>query len=151
MGEIVLNHLIQTKNASSLISRVDSCGTIDYHAGDDPDPRCLHTAIKHMGNDIGYSKSRKIRKSDFSEFDYILCCDQSNLQDVKDLRKRWKIQEQNGPIVALVGEWDPQGEKEMRDPYYDRGSNGFEDNYHHVTRTMEAFIEECRQELGKRE
>ena len=151
MGEIVLNHLVQERldNSSPSISRIDSCGTIDYHAGDNPDPRCLETAKRFMGPNIQFSKSRKIRKTDFQEFDYILCCDRSNLEDVKSLKRKWKIgtnststsANESGPVLALVGDWDPQNVKEMHDPYYDRGSSGFEENYRHAERSLQVFLE----------
>jgi low molecular weight phosphotyrosine protein phosphatase len=42
-------------------------------------------------------------------------------------------------VVKLFGEYDPQGERIIEDPYYG-GNDGFEHNFKQVTRASEGFL-----------
>lgn len=42
--------------------------------------------------------------------------------------------------VLLLGDFDPQNVRIIRDPYYDRGSQGFEDCYVQCLRCCENFL-----------
>lgn len=58
-------------------------------------------------------KSRQINNEDFSNFDFILTMDQKNIADLIQMappNSRAKI--------MLLGEFDPQGEKTIQDPYF---------------------------------
>jgi len=76
-----------------------------------------------------------VSSQDFMKFDYILCMDKSNLADLEDMKPKG-----SKSIIKLFGEYDPQGEHIIRDPYYG-GFDGFEKNFQQVTRCSEAFIE----------
>ncbi|TMN81947.1 MULTISPECIES: low molecular weight protein-tyrosine-phosphatase [unclassified Pseudoalteromonas] len=98
---------------------VDSAGTIGYHEGNPPDSRSMAAGEKR-----GYSfkgiHSRKVRTSDFTEFDLILAADKQNLAD---------LQEQCPPHLhyklALFLEYGDQSISAIPDPYYG-GDDGFE-------------------------
>jgi low molecular weight phosphotyrosine protein phosphatase len=87
------HHLTTTYTSSSTsrytldISRIDSCGTGAYHVGSAPDPRTVHV-LKAHGITTYRHKARKLRQSDFEEFDYIFVMDESNFEDVMDERRR---------------------------------------------------------------
>ena len=53
---------------------VDSCGLSAYHVGELPDPRSREMA-KSRGIDLSDIRSRKIRPTDYHEFDYVLAMD----------------------------------------------------------------------------
>ena len=80
LAEGALAHRIA---ASPLAGRVqvDSAGTGDWHAGQPPDPRAIACARGH-GVDISGQRARQLRRSDFLEFDWLLCADPQNLRDV---------------------------------------------------------------------
>lgn len=42
-------------------------------------------------------------------------------------------------VVQLFGDFDPKGERIIRDPYYG-GAEGFEHNFKQVTRASEGFL-----------
>jgi protein-tyrosine phosphatase len=65
---------------------IDSAGTIGNHQGELPDERTRKSA-KKRGIDL-VSHSRKIEIADLEKFDFILCMDQSNVEDVKKLDPR---------------------------------------------------------------
>ena len=61
--------------------KIDSAGTIGYHAGSPPDQRALAAARK-QGVDISRQRSRKVTDDDFETFDYILVMDDENFRDI---------------------------------------------------------------------
>lgn len=99
--------------------KVDSAGTIGYHEGKTPDSRSMAAGEKR-----GYSfkgiYSRKVRTSDFTEFDLILAADTQNLADLTAQcpeHLRYKL--------ALFLEYGEQSVNAIPDPYYG-GDDGFE-------------------------
>lgn len=78
---------------------IDSCGTgggspdwymeggFSYHEGDESDPRMTRAAV---GRGVRLtSRSRPLKPSDLSEFDYILGMDASNIAAIKRAAKYW--------------------------------------------------------------
>ena len=62
---------------------IDSCGTIGNHQGEQADPRMRKHAEKR-----GYSLtslSRKLKRDDLNEFDWILTMDENNYNHVMNL------------------------------------------------------------------
>lgn len=98
---------------------VDSAGTIGHHAGNQPDSRAMVAGEKR-----GYSfkgiYSRKVRTSDFTEFDLILAADKQNLTDLKE-QCPMHLQHK----LALFLEFGEQNISVIPDPYYG-GDDGFE-------------------------
>lgn len=94
--------------------QIDSAGTGAWHAGNPPDPRS-----RAEGERRGYSfagqAARKVRVSDFHDFDFILAMDASNLKDLKAIQ----------PVdsSAMLSLFRPDG-ADVPDPYYG-GPNGF--------------------------
>lgn len=62
---------------------VDSAGTIGNHVGELPDERTRKEALKR-GIEL-ISRARKFEATDLASFDYILCMDKSNVENVKKL------------------------------------------------------------------
>lgn len=113
---------------------IDSCGTLDYHTGDAPDPRAQKTA-KGRGIDISGLRGRQYRMSDFAEFDYILAMDHDNLSVLKracPAEHRHKLH--------LFCEYIPgRSNEEVPDPYYG-GDSGFEQVYDLIEEASDAFL-----------
>lgn len=78
--------------------------------------------------------------------------DESNLSDLKVSKEEsfWKTTNNrvymqrlapsgSKAVVKLFGEYDPQGERIIEDPYYG-GNDGFEHNFKQVTRASEGFL-----------
>ncbi|MET0581584.1 MAG: low molecular weight protein-tyrosine-phosphatase [Pseudoxanthomonas sp.] len=61
--------------------QVDSAGTGDWHAGQPPDSRAIACARRH-GVDISMLRARQVRRSDYADFDWLLCADGQNVRDV---------------------------------------------------------------------
>jgi low molecular weight protein-tyrosine phosphatase len=82
-AEAVLKKMINEENLPGRIL-VDSAGTIDYHAGELPDPRMIKHAKKR-----NYRMNHIARvfdpDSDFNNFNYIITMDNENYLDIKSL------------------------------------------------------------------
>lgn len=132
---------------------VDSAAIGSWHVGRNPDSRAMGIMSKY---NLAYTnKARQIRKEDFKHYDYIFGMDDENISDLKDLAPR-----DAKAKVLLLGEYDPQGERIIRDPYYvrsnhgqclafnsllpklfqDRGSEGFEKCYEQCIRCCDNFL-----------
>ncbi|CAO3617529.1 unnamed protein product [Cunninghamella blakesleeana] len=132
MSEAVFAHIVKTNNLNNHFQRIDSAGTAGYHVGEKPDSRSLSTCKKH-GITTNH-RAQKVISKHFDEFDYILCMDESNLEDLLD-----KKPAKSKAIVKLFGEFDPQGDRIIRDPYYG-GIDGFDYNFEQVKRSSEGFL-----------
>lgn len=131
MAEAVFTAEVVKRNLRDKFT-IDSCGTCSYHVGESPDSRSSRTCKKH--NVPVNHRARQIRQSDFDNFDYILCMDESNLEDLKDMAPKNAKKK-----IQLFGEYDPKGERIIRDPYYS-GIDGFEHNFDQVTRCSEGLL-----------
>ncbi|KAG0424307.1 hypothetical protein HPB47_028465 [Ixodes persulcatus] len=79
----------------------------------------------------------KVTLDDFRDFDYIFAMDNANLNDLKDLAPKGSKAK-----VVLLGKYDPEGQTIIRDPYYDSGSQGFEEVYAQCLRCCNAFFDQ---------
>lgn len=87
-------------------------------------------------HDLEYNnKARQIKSNDFKKFDYIFGMDNENMDELNDLNPK-----DGTAKLLLLGDYDPKGEKIIRDPYYDSGSEGFEKAYQQSVRCCEAFL-----------
>ncbi|KAK3026197.1 hypothetical protein RJ639_040160 [Escallonia herrerae] len=107
---------------------IDSAGTINYHEGNEADPR-MRAASKRRGIQIT-SLSRPIRPSDFRDFDLILAMDQQNKDDILSAYERWSFRETlpadgHKKVRLMCSYCKRHGETEVPDPYYG-GPQGFE-------------------------
>ncbi|KAI1488287.1 protein-tyrosine phosphatase [Biscogniauxia mediterranea] len=139
MAEGVFRSLTKEKSSPyyNLIGKVDSCGTGGYHTGDEPDSRTLSTLADHGITNYTHT-ARRIRDSDFRDFDYIFAMDQGNLSDLE----RWHNRKNAAgkAKVMLFGEFSGTGRKEVvQDPYY-VGRDAFEKAYEQCKRFSENFL-----------
>lgn len=87
-------------------------------------------------HNLEYSnKARQIKSQDFKKFDYIFGMDNENMDELADLNPK-----DGTAKLLLLGDYDPKGEKIIRDPYYDNDSKGFEKAYEQSVRCCEAFL-----------
>lgn len=150
MSEGVFQSITRPPLAPShpLVAKIDSCGTGAYHVGDDPDRRTMQT-LRKKGISSYTHAARKFRpSSDFDDFDYILAMDDSNLEDLLELRAR-EVKRKGGEEgvgrVMLFGDFggkkrrNGRGE-EVDDPYYG-GNDGFTTAYEQAVRFSKAFLD----------
>jgi protein-tyrosine phosphatase len=135
LAEGILKHYIKREKLDWF---VDSAGTGAWHIGNPPDPRSIELAKKH-GIDISDQRARKIRSTDFEEFDIIFAMDSSNYNDLQ----RYALDdEEKEKIKFILNETKPNQNNSVPDPYWD--DNGFEKVYQMLDIACKSFIEKHR-------
>lgn len=90
---------------------MDSAAIGSWHVGRSPDSRALAIMCKY---DLPYTnKARQIKKDDFKHYDYIFGMDDENISELKELSPRDATAK-----ILLLGDFDPEGDRIIRDPYY---------------------------------
>lgn len=133
MAEGVLRHLAEQRG---LRITTDSAGTGGWHAGEAPDPRA-QAAMRRQGIGIGDLRARKVRSSDFADFDLLLAMDQDNLRELHRMT--------NDPAArakaVLIMDYAPRHpEREVPDPYYGDDA-GFDAVYHQLVEACEGLLD----------
>jgi low molecular weight phosphotyrosine protein phosphatase len=115
---------------------IDSAAIGPWHVGKKPDRRALETMKKH---NLEYdNKARCLTKQDFKKYHYIFGMDYENMTDLEDMKPS-----DGSAKLLLLGDFDPQGEKIIRDPYYDSNSDGFEKAFVQAVRCCESFLKKA--------
>lgn len=115
----------------------DSCGTSNYHIGDDPDKRTIHCVTKN-GVTIKHA-ARQLSVEDLEEFDLVLAMDEKNYEDIVQLPSA----SANSHKIKLMREYDPHGPGNVPDPYWG-GERDFQEVFDMLSRSMENLITEIR-------
>jgi len=118
-AEAVFRHYVTEAGLDQHI-HVDSAGTHSYHVGDPVDARSQRHAAKR-GYYLGGLRARRVERTDFVRFDYLLAMDENNLS----LLARDCPQE-HATKLSLFMRYGMGGEAiAIPDPYYG-GPQGFE-------------------------
>ncbi|XP_055698315.1 low molecular weight phosphotyrosine protein phosphatase 1-like [Phlebotomus papatasi] len=112
---------------------IDSAGITNKHLGEKPNHRARLTMAKH---NLSYNnRARQIKKEDFNKFDYIFGMDNENINDLKKLAPA-----NCSSKILLLGDFDPEDQKIIKDPYFESGSDGFKQCYVQCVRSCKAFL-----------
>lgn len=133
-AEGVFAHLVRERGYADRIA-TDSAGTIDFHAGEAPDPRSQQIALKY-GVDISPLRARQVRREDYKRFHYLVAMDREHLQ----LLRRGQPKEHAARIALFCDFLTDGPETEVPDPYYG-GLDRFESVYHLVRRASEGLFD----------
>lgn len=101
---------------------IDSAGTAAYHIGKAPDPR-TQAAARRRGYPLEHLRARAVEAEDFSHYDYILAMDAANLRDLRRLCPK----NYSGYLGLFLDFAQGARHKEVPDPYYTSGEQGFEE------------------------
>lgn len=118
MAEGILRYRI---NEAGLKVIVDSAGTSDFHTGEQPDKRAIHT-LRKREIDISGLSARPFTVNDFDEFDVIYVMDSSNLMNVLSKARN---ENDKSKVKMLMDEVSPNENISVPDPYYGE-NDGFE-------------------------
>ncbi|MFZ6013648.1 MAG: low molecular weight protein-tyrosine-phosphatase [Bacteroidota bacterium] len=133
LAEAIFKTKIRGRGLDHLIE-ADSCGTSNYHIGDQPDSRTIANALKN-GVTIDHC-GRQFSTDDFERFDLILAMDKSNYQNIFRLPQS----ERYAHKIRLMREFDPEtGGGEVPDPYYG-GETGFQNVFDILDRSTDELI-----------
>ncbi|MBI5451528.1 MAG: low molecular weight phosphotyrosine protein phosphatase [Gammaproteobacteria bacterium] len=119
-AEGVLSAMVQARGLEKVV-HIDSAGTHAYHIGKAPDIRSQQAAARR-GIDLSMLVARRVARSDFETFDYILAMDNENLDNLLAMCPDQALQRK----ISLFLRYAPHLEtREVPDPYYG-GDSGFE-------------------------
>ncbi len=142
-AEGVMRDLVEQAGLGDRIG-LDSAGTGAWHAGEPPDPRSVAAAARRGVRLDG--QARKVRRSDFEQFDLLLALDDENARDLR----RAAPDADAAAKVRLLREFDPDAggdDLDVPDPYY-----GGADGFGHVLDLVEAacrgLLDELRGRVG---
>ena len=136
LAEGVFRNLVEEAGLDDQIT-IASAGTGRWHVGEPPDPRMRETARRH-GLSIDDQRAQQIVASDLEHYDYVFAMDRSNYSTIRNLDGHG----QASSTVRLFRDFDPTPEdKNVPDPYYGSGSEGFERVYSIVERTSRNLLD----------
>jgi protein-tyrosine phosphatase len=118
-AEGVLRHLVREAGLADAV-RIDSAGTLDYHAGSPPDTRSQEHALRR-GYDLSSQRARQVRSRDFEDFDLILAMDWQNLRELEASCPR-----QHQHKLRRLMEFAPEGFGDVVADPYSGAESGFE-------------------------
>ena len=119
-AEGIMKNIVEKNDLQDVIE-VDSAGTSGWHEGELPDERMRAHGEKRKYDFC--SRSRKFKKADFDDFDYIIVMDENNYNSVKSMSSD---PEQTGKIRLMINFSQRYGYyNHIPDPYYG-GSSDFE-------------------------
>ena len=131
MAHMVFQNMVNEKGLEYDFE-IDSAGTEGYnemcHA-------CIHRGTKEILNKKGIPfeehYSRRIRKSDYEYFDYIIAMDEENIYDIQSILGKDK----DNKIKRLLDYTN--NPRNIRDPWY---TGNFDETYDDVVEGCEAFF-----------
>ncbi len=133
MAEALFNYHVSVLGLIDKLS-ADSAGTASYHIGNNPDKRTVLTCVqRHIPIQ---HKARAICMDDFYNFDYIVCMDEQNLENVNKLCPA----NASTQIIKFGIFSEPAIPIEIPDPYYG-GQEGFEEVFELLYPETEKLIQ----------
>ncbi len=110
---------------------IDSAGTGHWHVGEAPCENSIIVASQN-GLDISSYKARQVTKKDFEHFDFVIGLDESNISNLKAM----------GCLHPLkLGDFGFNG-KDVPDPYFFDGFEGFDKVFNMIETCVKNFIKE---------
>ncbi|EJC81676.1 protein-tyrosine-phosphatase [Rhizobium leguminosarum bv. trifolii WSM2297] len=131
LAEGIFRYLVAEADLAGQFT-IDSAGTGGWHEGKPPDRRSIATAESH-GIDISGQRARRIRSSDFKDFDLIVAMDRDNLAALEKIAPPETTLRLFGDLALGTGENIP-------DPYYG-GPAGFELVYTRLLTGCSSLLE----------
>lgn len=142
LAAAILKHKVRLHGLEQWIE-VDSCGTSNYHIGDNADPRTIANASRN-GVPIEHC-ARQLSAGDLHRFDFIFAMDHSNYANILRLSNGEDISRK----VRMMREFDPrQKGGEVPDPYHG-GEKEFQEVFEILDRSTTNFLTFVREEIRR--
>jgi len=116
---------------------VDSAGTGSWHIGEPPCDNSVRIANEH-GLDIRAMRARQVCRDDAGRFDCIVGLDEKNVSDLRAL---------GIPNVYKLGTFGFEG-RDVPDPYFFPGYEGFEKVYAMIETCCEGLLEHLEEHFS---
>lgn len=133
LGAAIMKKKVREQGLESFVE-IDSCGTSNYHIGDNADPRTIANALK-QGVSIDHG-ARQLTSGDLDAFDFIFAMDKSNYENILRISNSGDL----GGRIKLMREFDPiRSGSEVPDPYHGEEKD-FQEVFDILDRTIENFL-----------
>jgi len=143
MAQGILSQLLESEGMNKFC-RVGSAGTHVSQTWRRPDKRAQQVAGRH-GVDLSGMRARKVRKGDFSAYDYIVAMDEHNLNTLKN-----SCPEKYAGKLFLLVDFAPElGLDEVPDPYFGNVA-GFERVYDILDQGLRGLLGRIRRDLAEK-
>jgi len=137
MGEAVFRHKVMEAGLEGQI-QVDSAGTGDWHIGNKPHKGTIGMLKQHGIDEQGLF-ARQVNSRDFSDFDYIIAMDASN---VTNLQSFVQTDELNKATIYKMLDFLPESTvKDVPDPYF---TGNFEEVYDMINKSSDRLLAHIR-------
>ena len=136
-AEGVFRKLVEDAGLGGRIA-IDSAGTGTWHIGEAPDSRACEAA-RAKGINLGFIRARKVSATDFSEFDYVVAMDRTNLGELRSIAPNDK----RDKVHLFLDFTDTRKGDGVPDPYYG-GSDGFEKVFNLVEEASHGLLAHIR-------
>jgi protein-tyrosine phosphatase len=142
--EAVFRHQVKRAGLAHVVV-ADSAGTHGYHIGRPPDARAQQAAARR-GYDLAPLRARQIDASDFTEFDFVLAMDETNLATLLEQCPPGQKRK-----VQLLGDYCAGDLKgcAVPDPYYG-GRGDFERVLDLAENAAQSLLRHVRERLLQR-
>ena len=134
MAEFVFKRLVFEEGLSEKFE-IESSATSGEHIGDPPDRRAANELRMH-GISCDGKRGRRLKRSDFVDFDYIVCMDSMNMEYI-----RWMAPAE--PVCEIAKLLDYAGGGDISDPYY---TGDFGRTYCDIERGCRGLLDSIRAE-----
>ena len=135
-AEAIFINLINKKGLNDSFI-VDSAGTGSWHIGKKADTR-MRVAAQKRGLKI-LSRARQINAEDFEKFNYIITMDDSNFENIIDLKSRKSLS--NFSSINKIQNFRSVFEdREVPDPYFG-GNEGFDNVLDILEDSVSGFLD----------
>ncbi|AMX00244.1 low molecular weight protein-tyrosine-phosphatase [Rummeliibacillus stabekisii] len=138
MAEAIFRHLVEEKGLTDAFD-IDSAGTGDWHIGEAPHAGTAQILAQYQIPAKGMF-SRQLKQEDYSRFDYIVCMDDSNIQNALPMLGV-KASSKVFRLLDLVEE-----KKDVPDPYF---TGDFEETYQLCLAGCKALLEKIDADKNK--
>jgi protein-tyrosine phosphatase len=143
-AEGVFQKLIERRELTEYFV-LDSAGTHAYHVGESPDGRSQRAALAR-GINISQQRARQVTLADLDHFDMLLAMDEQNYRGLQQLAssdaQRQRIRRMMEFAPALP-------EREVPDPYYGEGGQGFERVLNLLEHAAEGLLTEWLDQIDR--
>ncbi|MBO2536822.1 low molecular weight protein-tyrosine-phosphatase [Rummeliibacillus suwonensis] len=137
MAEAIFRSLVQELEIEDQFD-IDSAGTGDWHIGDGPHQGTVQKLAEHNISTEGMY-SRQLRLEDYDRFDYIVCMDNSNIENALPMLG----QPESSKVFRLLDLLkDP---KDVPDPYF---TGDFEETYQLCVEGCKALLQKIKEDGG---
>jgi protein-tyrosine phosphatase len=141
LAEAIFWHKVKERGLTN-VYYAESCGTANYHIGDQPDHRTIRNALKN-GVAIDHV-GRQLCTEDFEKFDEIFVMDRSNYRNALRIAGRHQSK------VKMMRSFDPNGmDEEVPDPYYGE-ERDFQNVFEILDRSIERYLLDASSDLSVR-